>query len=96
MRVIRYTTNPGQADANAEFVTAVFRELAAKTPDEVRYAVLRFEDGTFLHLADVPGDGERLTELASFQAFVTTVDERRTGEPARGEATIVGNYRMLA
>jgi hypothetical protein len=94
--VIRYTTKPDQTERNTQLVEGVFRELAATRPDGVRYAVLRLQDGTFLHLADVDGDGEKLTGLSSFQAFVTTADERREQPPVRGEATVVGNYRMLA
>ena len=94
--VIRYTTKPDQTDRNTQLVEGVFSELAARTPAGVRYAVLRLDDGTFIHLADVDGDGAALTGLPAFQAFLATGDERRVEPPVRGEATVVGNYRMFA
>ena len=35
--VIRYRTKPGMADTNAELVAAVFAELKAAQPQDLRY-----------------------------------------------------------
>jgi len=40
-RLIRYRTRPGQADANARLVEAVYAELHRTQPDGVSYATFR-------------------------------------------------------
>ena len=64
MTIVRYTVKPGQAEANAELIRAVFAELERERP-AVSYERLRDGD-TFVHVAD----GEGLTELAAFRAFL--------------------------
>jgi hypothetical protein len=54
----------------------------------VRYLVLKLSDGTFCHLVE---DGSKT--IASLEAFAAF---RRGGEPQQLEATVIGNYRMLA
>jgi len=75
-------------------IGAVFRELHAKAPPDVRYLVLRLSDGTFCHLVE---DGSKtIPTLDAFAAFRHGGEERRIDEPQQLEATVVGNYRMLA
>jgi hypothetical protein len=75
-------------------IGAVFRELHAKAPTNVRYLVLRLSDGTFYHLVE---DGSKtIPSLAAFAAFRHDGEERRMDEPQQLEVTVVGNYRMLA
>jgi hypothetical protein len=64
MTIVRYTVKPGHASLNEELIRAVFAELSRERP-AVSYSVYRDGD-TFIHVAD--GDG--LTELPSFRAFV--------------------------
>ena len=94
--LVRYTAKPERADENARLIAGVFRELHATQPDGLRYLVLRLADGSFIHMAVTGGNDETLTGLSSFQTFVAGADTRREAPPLRGEATIVGNYRMLA
>ena len=70
MIIVRYTVKPGQADANADLVRAVFVELVESNLS-LSYSVYRSGD-TFVHVAD--GDG--LTELPAFRAFVDGQPER--------------------
>ena len=96
--IITYQTSAGGADANAELVGNVFRELRDAAPDGVRYAVFRTPDGTFFHLfahADERA-GEALTDLPAFAAFVSGGPAHRATPPQRHELTLVGNYGMLA
>ena len=96
--VIRYQTKREATENNAELIRSVFSDLAAAAPEHVRYAVLRTEDGTFMHVVsyDNDGDDDALTGLPAFAAFLDGGAERRISAPERAAVTVVGNYRMLA
>lgn len=95
--VIRYTVKPEQAQRNADLIEGVFRELrTAPGADAVRYLVLRLADGTFIHVVADEGHDDVITGLPAFRAFREGGDERRSSEPVRTAATVVGNHRMLA
>ena len=92
--LVRYRAKPEKILENERLITAVFRELHAKAPQDARYLVLRLSDGTFCHLVEdarktIPG-------LDAFAAFRQGGPECRLDEPQQLEATVVGNYRMLA
>jgi hypothetical protein len=92
--LVRYRAKPDRIDENERLIGAVFRELQAKAPPDVRYLVLRLSDGTFCHLVE---DGSKtIPSLDAFVAFRHGGEERRLDEPQQLQATIVGNYRMLA
>ena len=94
--VIRYRTKPGMADTNAELVAAVFAELKAAQPQDLRYMSLRLEDDTFIHVVETADDGSSpLPKLPAFAAFQDGIRERCAEPPMRKGATVVGNYRML-
>ena len=93
--VVRYTTRPERTEENQQLIEAVFQELAAKTPDGVRYLVLKVGDGSFVHFVEVEGEVHPLRGLAAFQAFQSGARERCLEGPQSAPATIVGNYRML-
>jgi len=94
--VVRYRTKPELADENQRLVEAVFRALAEKQPDGLRYVTLRLADETFVHVADVTADANPLSELDAFAAFTAGVAERC--EPGEGPnpqpATVVGSYAL--
>lgn len=93
-RLIRYRVKAEKVDENQRLVEGVFRELHAKAPPQARYLVLRLSDGTFCHLVD--DDAKVIANLDAFAAFASGGKERRLEEPQQLEATVVGNYRMLA
>lgn len=95
--LIRYKAKPEAADRNAELVKAVFVELKAAQPQDVRYLVLRLEDDSFVHLVETAADdgSSRLPKLAAFQAFQEGIRDRCAEPPAPRAATIVGDYRMF-
>jgi hypothetical protein len=95
--VVRYKTKPDQSQENERLVRQVFQELAAKSPDGVRYLTLRLDDGTFVHFSAVEGtDGAHpITSLGAFRAFQSGIKERCLEPPQSVNATIVGNYRMV-
>jgi hypothetical protein len=95
--LVRYKIKPEQAEENAKLVARVFAELKAKSPDGVRYLCLALDDGTFIHFAAVESaEGPHpITSLDAFRAFQSGIKERCLELPQAGDATIVGNYRMI-
>src|SRR6266481_8865503 len=95
--LIRYKTKPDRAQENQRLVESVFAELEAKSPNGVRYLVLRLDDGTFVHFVAVDPKVAVISipELEAFRLFQSGHKERCIEPPQSGVATIVGNYRML-
>jgi hypothetical protein len=93
----RYKIKPEQVQENARLIKLVFQELKAKSPDGARYVVLQLDDGTFVHFATVEStDGAHpITSLEAFRAFQSGIKERCMDLPQSGDATILGNYRMV-
>ena len=85
MTIVRYTVKPGQAEANADLIRAVFAELEAQRP--VSYRVYRDGDA-FLHVAD----GEGLTSLPAFRAFLDGHAERCASPPLVTQPERVGEF----
>jgi hypothetical protein len=96
--LVRYKTKPEMAQENARLIERVFQELRAKSPDGVRYLALKLDDGSFVHLVTVEVDGgpNPIPALEAFHAFQHGIKERCVEPPQAGNATVVGNYRMLA
>jgi hypothetical protein len=95
--LVRYKTKPERAQENAQLIAKVFEELKAEAPEGVRYLCLRLDDGTFVHFAAVDStDGAHpITSLEAFRAFQNGIKERCMELPQFGDATIIGNYRMV-
>ena len=94
--IIRYRTKPGQAEANAELVRAVYAELNRTRPDGFRYATLRLDDQvTFLHIVQSERDPSPILAVKAFGEFQAGIRER-CEEPPVGQAyTEVGSYRFF-
>ena len=95
--VVRYKTRPERADENQALIEKVFAELAADTPDGLRYASFRLEDGvTFVHIAEsTTADGKNpLTEVAAFRAFGAEIADRCDEPPVALSGTMVGSYNF--
>ena len=94
--LIRYRSKPELADTNAALIAEVFAELKATRAEGVRYLSLRLDDGTFVHFVETEADTAGvIPNLAAFKAFQSGIRERCVEPPQPGNATIVGNYRML-
>lgn len=95
--LVRYKIKPEEEQDNVLLIEDVFRELKAKAPKGVRYMCLRLNDATFVHFAAVESGGgvHPITSLDAFRAFQSGIKERCTELPQSGDATIVGNYRMI-
>ena len=96
IKVIRYRTNPQDADENARLIRDVFAELAAEQPDGLRYASFRLDDGvSFVHVAVVDGDKNPLSDSAAFAKFQSGISDRCADGPVASDATVVGSYGLL-
>jgi hypothetical protein len=95
--VVRYKTRPERSEDNERLIAEVFRELAALTPDDVRYLVLKLDDDSFIHFATVEADAgfSSLTALDAFRRFQAEVRERCAEPPRATNATVVGAYRIF-
>jgi radical SAM superfamily enzyme with C-terminal helix-hairpin-helix motif len=94
--LVRYRARPERAEENARLIEKVFEELRAKAPDGVRYLSLRLDDGTFIHFAETAEGATPIPALEAFRSFQAGIKERCLEPPLSAEATIIGNYRMLA
>ncbi len=96
-KVIRYRTQPEHADENERLVRGVFAELAEERPGGLHYATFRLEDGvSFVHVAVTDGDENPLTSSRAFAAFQADIGERCVEGPIAADATVVGNFDLLA
>jgi hypothetical protein len=93
--LVRYKTKPEDAPENERLIRDVFRELREKSPSGLRYLALKLGDGTFVHFASVEDGAQPVSALDAFQSFQERIEERCIELPHVGEATIVGDYRML-
>jgi hypothetical protein len=93
--LVRYRTKSEQAEENERLIGKVFQELQAKSPDGVRYLALKLDDGTFIHFVESTDGSSPLTAFEAFRSFLTGIKERCIDPPRAGDATIVGNYRMV-
>ena len=93
--VVRYKTRPETTEDNESLIAEVFRELAARTPDDVRYLVLKLADDTFIHFVTVEAGVSSLTALDAFRRFQAEVRERCAEPPTATDATVVGAYRIF-
>ena len=98
--VVRYETKPDRADENQGLVEKVFAELAARGPDNFRYAAFRLEDGvSFIHVVTETGDGSNpisLTDIDAFAEFQREIADRCAVQPVAKGATLVGSHRFLS
>jgi hypothetical protein len=94
--VTRYRMrSPEAADENQRRVEGVFEELAATTPDNVSYIVLRLADDSFVHVSFHNHGDDEMNPIASTAAFAHFQDghaERRDGPVDQQTAELVGAY----
>jgi hypothetical protein len=96
--LIRYKTKPERTAENEALIKGVFAELDANAPEGLGYMSLKLADGSFVHFVenDAKDPTAVLQSLPAFQAFQNGIRDRCIEPPQSSEATIVGNYRMLA
>lgn len=91
--VVRYEMKPERAEENAALIQEVFRELAARQPEGLRYAAFRLADGvTFVHVGTGPEEGSPLPGMPAFQEFQKAFGDRAAAGPEFADAEIIGAY----
>lgn len=93
--VVQYKVLEGKADENQSYINAIFAELAETSPDGLKYAAFKGDDGqTFTHIAEVSTtDGSNpLTSTEAFKAFQSTLKSRVEIPPSASWLTRVGSY----
>lgn len=94
--VTRYATKSEEAaDENQQRVEAVFDELAATSPDNVSYIVLRLADDSFVHVSFHDHADDELNPISSTAAFARFQQghgDRRDGDVDQQTAQLVGAY----
>jgi hypothetical protein len=98
-QIVIYKTKPEHKAENERLLKAVFAELHEKQLDGVRYALVHLGEDTYVHLVftDTPeGEPFPLSKLDAFRAYQAEVRSRLQAPPTTGEATIIGDYRMLS
>jgi len=94
--LVRYTAKPDKVEENTALIARVFGELRMSAPDDVRYLVLKLDDGSFLHFAEREEGAPGLQVIEALRTFQRQHSERSLEPPVSASPTIVGNYRMLA
>ena len=95
-KIVRYRTNPQDADENARLIRDVFTELAAQQPGGLRYASFRLDDGvSFVHVAVLDADHNPLSDSAAFAKFQSGIKDRCADGPVASDATVIGSYQLL-
>lgn len=94
--MVRYRIKPDRVAENEAFVRAVFAELESTSPEGLRYASFKQEDGvSFVHIVSIEADGNPLTELPAFKAFTADIRERCDEPPVAVELTEIGSYNLF-
>jgi hypothetical protein len=93
--MVRYTVKPDRVEENERLVRAVYAELAVATPEGLRYATIKLDDGvTFVHVASHEA-GNPVQEIAAFQRFTAEIRDRCDEPPVTSELTEVGSFNLF-
>jgi hypothetical protein len=96
--IVRYKVKADRAEENERLITQVFEELAQTTPEGLRYASFKGEDGvTFVHFASIETeDGVNpLDSSQAFKAFQEGIGDRCEIPPEAVPLKEIGSYQFL-
>ena len=97
--LVRYKVKADKATENQQFVEKVYEELQQKSPEGIRYATFKLDDGvSFVHIASIETeDGTNpLGETAAFQQFQANIRDRCEEPPVAVDLDEVGSYRFFS
>lgn len=96
MKLISYTTKPGQAAENRAKIEAVFDALRDASPTDFSYMVVETGEGEFFHIVEATAPAiESFQALPAFRDFSSTVGDRQAAASKRRDARMVGSYGSL-
>jgi len=96
--MVRYKVKPDRAGENETYIRKVFDELKAQSPEGLRYASFKLDDGvSFVHIASIETESGQnpLAETAAFKAFQAEIKDRCDDPPVAVELHLVGDYRLF-
>ncbi|HXR87975.1 MAG TPA: hypothetical protein VN728_13425 [Stellaceae bacterium] len=98
-QIVIYKAKREHNAENDRLLKDVFAELQERQPKDVRYVAARLGEDTYIHIVftDTPeGEPGSLSKLEAFRVYQAEVRSRLQAPPVIGEATIIGDYRMLS
>ena len=94
--MVRYRIKQDRVEENEAFIRAVFAELQRQSPDGVRYASFKQDDGaSFVHIASIEAENNPLAELPAFKAFTADIRDRCDEPPVAVELSEIGSYKVF-
>jgi hypothetical protein len=94
--MVRYRVKPEQVAHNEELVRAVYAELHRREPAGLRSATFRLDDGvTFVHIAEIDGEGNPLAEIDAFARFTANIGERCDEPPSAAGMHEIGSFHLF-
>lgn len=94
--MVRYKVKAGMAEENENLIKAVFEELEKNSPNGLKYASSKLEDGlTFIHIASIETELNPLSETEAFKKFQENLKDRCDEAPQATELNLIGNYDLF-
>ena len=96
--LVRYKVKPDRAKENTEFIQNVFTELKQNSPEGLRYASFKLEDGiSFVHIASIETESGNnpLAETSAFKNFQANIKDRCEEPPVTVDLNEIGSYRFF-
>ena len=96
--MVRYKVKAEKVTENTRFVEKVYEELKQNSPEGIRYATFKLEDGvSFVHFASIEtADGTNpLAQTAAFRQFQENIRDRCEEPPVAVDLDEVGSYQFF-
>ena len=96
--LVRYKVKSNRAEENTDFIKKVFTELQQNSPEGLRYASFKLDDGvSFVHIASIETESGNnpLAETAAFKKFQAEIKARCEEPPVAVELNEIGSYRFF-
>lgn len=96
--LVRYKVKADRAKENTEFIQNVFTELKQNSPEGLRYASFKLEDGvSFVHIASIETESGKnpLAETEAFKNFQANIKDRCEEPPVAVDLNEIGSYRFF-
>ena len=96
--LVRYKVKSDRAQENTDYIQKVFAELQQNSPDGLRYASFKLDDGvSFVHFASIETESgvNPLAESPAFKSFQSEIKDRCEEPPVAIELNEIGSYRFF-
>jgi hypothetical protein len=96
--LVRYKVKSDRAEENTDYIQKVFTELQQNSPDGLRYASFKLEDGvSFVHITSIETESgsNPLAESSAFKNFQAEIKDRCEEPPVAVDLNEIGSYRFF-